>query len=100
MLQTEQKNLQQLVTKQSNKSQVGSTQLLQVLQLKEAGRSYASLIEKLYNRRMDAHYLDQHQPFQSEIARQVRPVTMAPQRSFANLVALADWIEAPTLTLE
>lgn len=99
VLQTEQKNLQQLVTKQSSKSQVGSTQLLQILQLKEAGRSYASLIEKLYNRWMDAHYLDQHQPFQSEIARQVRPATMAPQRSFANLVALADWIEAPQLSL-
>lgn len=99
VLGSEQKNLEQLVTKHSVKSEADYVPLMNVLKLTEMGRSYTSLIEKLLSQWLKASYLEQDQQFETERARQVRHSQFSSDQSVFELPSLSEWIEAPQLSL-
>lgn len=73
VLQSEQKNLNQLMTKNSPKKEVQGEQLMQSLKLNEDGKAQANLIEKFLSKWLSAQVLDASNTFQESIARQLKP---------------------------
>ncbi|MGE8645225.1 chromosome segregation protein SMC [Acinetobacter vivianii] len=98
VLLAEQKNLNQLVAKQSPKHQQNTVRLMQSLRLTAQGKSHASIIEKFLAKWLQAHLLDDEQSFQEGVARQLKSATQ--QRiQIQHLTCLSDWIEAPQSSL-
>lgn len=98
VLKAEQKNLNQLVAKQSPK-QSDAVRLMSVLQLTETGKVHASLIEKLLSQWMNARYLEQNATFESQRARQIKASELSKKSSQLTLMPFSDWIKTPQLSL-
>lgn len=99
VLQAEQKNLNQLLIKNSPKQQLQHTALMQVLTLNDAAKPHAALIEKFLAKWLDAQMLDADDNFQDSLARQLKPAAQHAPIQLANLSCLADWIESPSSSL-
>lgn len=98
VLLAEQKNLNQLVAKQSPKQQQNTLRLMQSLRLTAQGKSHASIIEKFLAKWLQAHLLEDEQSFQEGVARQLKSATQ--QRiQIQHLSCLSDWIETPQSSL-
>ncbi|KYQ84918.1 chromosome segregation protein SMC [Acinetobacter sp. NRRL B-65365] len=98
VLLAEQKNLNQLVAKQSPKHQQNTVRLMQSLRLTAQGKSHASIIEKFLAKWLQAHLLDDEQSFQEGVARQLKTATQQGIQ-IQHLTCLSDWIEAPQSSL-
>ncbi|WP_411688362.1 chromosome segregation protein SMC [Acinetobacter indicus] len=99
VLQAEQKNLNQLLIKNSPKQQLQRTALMQVLTLNDAAKPHAALIEKFLAKWLNAQMLDTEDNFQDSLARQLKPAAQHAPIQLANLSCLADWIESPSSSL-
>lgn len=116
VLLAEQKNLNQLVAKQSPKHDQNAVRLMQSLRLTVQGKSHASIIEKFLAKWLQAQLLESEQPFQEGVARQLKNpscgTTTVPhsfdkgrssplfQRGVrGDLKYLSDWIESPQFSL-
>ena len=99
ILQSEQKNLNQLLIKVSPKSQDNSVRLMQVLQLSAQGKVHASLIEKFLAKWLTAQVLDDVAHFQEGVARQLKNNPSIPTIALQGLVCLADWVLTPAYSL-
>ncbi|ESK55060.1 chromosome segregation protein SMC [Acinetobacter tjernbergiae] len=109
VLLAEQKNLNQLVAKQSPKHDQNAARLMQSLRLTAQGKTYAAIIEKFLAKWLQAHLLDDEQSFQEGVARQLK--IESPLQSYnrssplsqrgvrGDLKYLSDWIEAPESSL-
>ncbi len=97
VLLAEQKNLNQLVAKQSPKHDQNAARLMQSLRLTAQGKTHAAIIEKFLAKWLQAHLLDGEQSFQEGIARQLKS-SQQPSVQVAGC-ALSDWIEAPKSSL-
>ena len=95
VLQSEQKNLNQLLIKNSPKVQNNAVQLMQVLKLKDQAKAHANLIEKFLAKWLSAQVLDADADFVESIARQLKSNSSQDQIQVASLPCLADWIESP-----
>ncbi|NNH79018.1 chromosome segregation protein SMC [Acinetobacter sp. ANC 5380] len=95
VLQSEQKNLNQLLIKNSPKVQNDAVQLMQVLKLKDQAKAHANLIEKFLAKWLSAQVLDADADFAESIARQIKNNVSQDQIQLAGLPCLADWIESP-----
>ena len=95
VLQSEQKNLNQLLIKNSPKVQNDAVQLMQVLKLKDQAKAHANLIEKFLAKWLSAHVLDANADFAESIARQLKVDRSQERIQLAGLPCLADWIESP-----
>ncbi|OTG74426.1 chromosome segregation protein SMC [Acinetobacter terrae] len=95
VLQSEQKNLNQLLIKNSPKVQNDAVQLMQVLKLKDQAKAHANLIEKFLAKWLSAHVLDANADFAESIARQIKNNGSQDFIQLAGLPCLADWIESP-----
>lgn len=95
VLQSEQKNLNQLLIKNSPKVQNDVVQLMQVLKLKDQAKAHANLIEKFLAKWLSAQVLDANADFAESIARQLKTHVSQDQIQLAGLPCLADWIESP-----
>ncbi|MBJ9986610.1 chromosome segregation protein SMC [Acinetobacter sp. S40] len=98
VLQAEQKNLNLLVAKQSPK-QSDAIRLMAVLELSEIGKAHASLIEKLLNKWMSAHYLDKDADFEPQLSRQIKASAFLGDSLQFGLRPFAEWIKSPQLSL-
>ncbi|MCU4581011.1 chromosome segregation protein SMC [Acinetobacter gyllenbergii] len=98
VLLAEQKNLTQLVAKQSPKHDQHAVRLMQSLRLSAQAKAHANIIEKFLAKWLQAQLLENGQAFQEGIARQLKS---SPQQSvqIAELTCLSDWIEAPQSSL-
>lgn len=98
VLLAEQKNLNQLVAKQSPKHDQHAVRLMQSLRLSAQAKAHASIIEKFLAKWLQAHLIENEQAFQEGIARQLKS---SPQQlvQIAELTCLSDWIEAPQSSL-
>ncbi len=99
VLQAEQKNLNQLLIKNSPKQQLQHTALMQVLTLNDAAKPHAALIEKFLAKWLNAQMLDADDNFQDSLARQLKPAAQHAPIQLANLSCLSDWIESPSSSL-
>ncbi|WP_168383376.1 chromosome segregation protein SMC [Acinetobacter indicus] len=99
VLQAEQKNLNQLLIKNSPKQQLQHTALMQVLTLNDAAKPHAALIEKFLAKWLNAQMLDADDNFQDSLARQLKPAAQHAPIQLANLSCLAEWIESPSSSL-
>ena len=95
VLQSEQKNLNQLLIKNSPKVQNDAVQLMQVLKLKDQAKAHANLIEKFLAKWLSAQILDADADFAESIARQLKTHFSQNQIQLTGLPCLADWIESP-----
>ena len=95
VLQSEQKNLNQLLIKNSPKVQNDAVQLMQVLKLKDQAKMHANLIEKFLAKWLSAQVLDANADFAESMARQLKTHASQDQIQLAGLPCLADWIESP-----
>ncbi|OAL76205.1 chromosome segregation protein SMC [Acinetobacter sp. SFB] len=95
ILQSEQKNLNQLLIKNSPKVQQDTVQLMQVLKLKDQAKAHTHLIEKFLAKWLSAHIIDTKAGFTESIARQLKSNASQHQIQLAGLTCLADWIESP-----
>ncbi|USA51878.1 chromosome segregation protein SMC [Acinetobacter sp. C32I] len=98
VLLAEQKNLTQLVAKQSPKHDQNAVRLMQSLRLSAQAKAHANIIEKFLAKWLQAQLLENGQAFQEGIARQLKS---SPQQlvQVAELTCLSDWIEAPQSSL-
>lgn len=103
ILQSEQKNLNQLLIKQSPKAQANVVQLMQVLQLADVAKPHANLIEKFLAKWLSAQVVEPDTEFQDSRARQLKiHVTLDSQTSKIQLSgceSLSDWIASPQSSL-
>lgn len=112
VLLAEQKNLNQLVAKQSPKHDQNVVRLMQSLRLTAQGKMHAAIIEKFLAKWLQAQVLDDEQSFQEGVARQLKNpscgTTTVPHpfdkgRSSrgdrGDLKYLSDYIEAPQSSL-
>ena len=103
ILQSEQKNLNQLLIKQSPKAQADVVQLMQVLQLADVAKPHANLIEKFLAKWLSAQVVEADTEFQDSRARQLKiHVTLDSQTSKIQLSgceSLSDWIASPQSSL-
>lgn len=118
VLLAEQKNLNQLVAKQSPKHDQNAARLMQSLRLTAQGKTHAAIIEKFLAKWLQAHLLDDEQSFQEGVARQLK--IESPLQSYNRSSPLlkrgelppfikegwggfngylSDWIEAPQSSL-
>lgn len=118
VLLAEQKNLNQLVAKQSPKHDQNAARLMQSLRLTAQGKTHAAIIEKFLAKWLQAHLLDGEQSFQEGVARQLK--IESPLQSYNRSSPLlkrgelppfikegwggfngylSDWIEAPQSSL-
>ncbi|WP_420001972.1 chromosome segregation protein SMC [Acinetobacter sp. LF10] len=112
VLLAEQKNLNQLVAKQSPKHDQNAARLMQSLRLTAQAKAHANIIEKFLAKWLQARLLDGEQSFQEGVARQLKtesPLTLLLKRGelppfikegwggFNDY--LSDWIEAPQSSL-
>ncbi|EPG36763.1 chromosome segregation protein SMC [Acinetobacter colistiniresistens] len=98
VLLAEQKNLNQLVAKQSPKQDQHAVRLMQSLRLSAQAKAHASIIEKFLAKWLQAHVLDGEQSFQEGVARQLKSSQQQPIQ-VAELTCLSEWIEAPQSSL-
>ncbi|WP_436899001.1 chromosome segregation protein SMC [Acinetobacter gyllenbergii] len=98
VLLAEQKNLTQLVAKQSPKHDQNAVRLMQSLRLSAQAKAHANIIEKFLAKWLQAQLLENGQAFQEGIARQLKS---SPQQlvQIAEMTCLSDWIEAPQSSL-
>lgn len=103
ILQSEQKNLNQLLIKQSPKSQANVVQLMQVLQLTEVAKPHANLIEKFLAKWLSAQVVEADTEFQDSRARQLKVHVAVDSKTSKKQVAgcgsLSDWIASPQSSL-
>lgn len=99
ILQSEQKNLNQLLIKNNPNIQRDIVQLMQIFKLKDAAKPHANLIEKFLAKWLSAQVLDRDAVFGENIARQLKNNVTADRIQLAGLVCLADWIESPQHSL-
>ena len=103
ILQSEQKNLNQLLIKQSPKAQADVVQLMQVLQLADVAKPHANLIEKFLAKWLSAQVVEPDTVFQDSRARQLKiHVTLDSKTSKIQLSgceSLSDWIASPQSSL-
>ncbi|RLZ07940.1 chromosome segregation protein SMC [Acinetobacter sp. 2JN-4] len=115
VLLAEQKNLNQLMAKQSPKQHQDAVRLMQNLRLTAQGKAHAAIIEKFLAKWLQAYLLDDEQSFQEGVARQLRNPSQPPfdkglakhgfssplfQRGVrGDLQYLSDWIESPQSSL-
>ena len=78
VLLAEQKNLNQLVAKQSPKTTQNSVRLMQSLRLTTQGKAHATVIEEFLAKWLQAQLLEGEQPFQEGVARQLRNPSQPP----------------------
>ncbi|OTG65712.1 chromosome segregation protein SMC [Acinetobacter sp. ANC 4470] len=95
VLQSEQKNLNQLLIKNSPKARNDAVQLMQVLKLKDQAKPHANLIEKFLAKWLSAQVLDVNANFAESTARQLKSNLLQNRIQLADLECLADWIESP-----
>ncbi|MDM1762749.1 MULTISPECIES: chromosome segregation protein SMC [unclassified Acinetobacter] len=95
VLQSEQKNLNQLLVKSSKLQDNNATSLMQNLKLNAQGKTYANLIEKFLAKWLSAQFVDPQHSFQENLARQLKATTHLEKIQLENLICLADWIEFP-----
>ncbi|WP_416240562.1 AAA family ATPase [Acinetobacter sp. CFCC 10889] len=95
VLQSEQKNLNQLMAKSTVKADAKAVQLMQVLQLNAQGKQHANLVEKFLAKWLSAHVLDEQNDFVESIARQFKVSVCKDRIQLNSLPCLADWIESP-----
>ncbi len=99
VLRSEQKHLDQLVTKANPKHNPNAVQLMQVLKLNEKGKAHATLIEKFLAKWLSAQVLSKEEDFFTQQARQLKQTEIQDKICIANSTCLADWIEAPHYSL-
>ena len=99
VLQSEQKNLNQLVAKSAVKSDANVVQLMQVLQLNAQGKAQANLMEKFLAKWLSAQIVDSNSTFTESIARQLKTSDSMDKIQLNGLPCLADWIESPQYSL-
>ena len=99
VLQSEQKNLNQLMTKQSPKANAQGIQLMQSLKLNDLGKAQAQLVEKFLAKWLIAQVVDASENFQDSIARQLKATDSNQKIQLAGLSCLANWIETPKHSL-
>ncbi|MFW1754535.1 chromosome segregation protein SMC [Acinetobacter wanghuae] len=99
VLRSEQKHLDQLVTKANPKHNPNAVQLMQVLKLNEKGKAHATLIEKFLAKWLSAQVLAKDEDFFTQQARQLKQTEIQDKICIANSTCLADWIEAPHYSL-
>ncbi|AVZ85102.1 chromosome segregation protein SMC [Acinetobacter sp. WCHA45] len=98
VLLAEQKNLNQLVAKQSPKQDQHAVRLMQSLRLSTQAKTHASIIEKFLAKWLQAQLIENEQAFQEGIARQLKSSQQQPVQ-IAELTCLSEWIEAPQSSL-
>ncbi|TVT80392.1 chromosome segregation protein SMC [Acinetobacter colistiniresistens] len=98
VLLAEQKNLNQLVAKQSPKQDQHAVRLMQSLRLSAQAKAHASIIEKFLAKWLQAQLIEKGQAFQEGIARQLKSSQQQPIQ-IAELTCLSEWIEAPQSSL-
>ncbi|QIO08102.1 chromosome segregation protein SMC [Acinetobacter lanii] len=99
VLQSEQKNLNQLMAKTTVKVNANVTQLMHVLKLNDQAKPHAHLIEKFLAKWLSAHVVEDANDFQESVARQIKAGFSADRISVTELDCLADWIETPQHSL-
>ena len=98
VLLAEQKNLNQLVAKQSPKQNQDIVRLMQNLRLTAQAKVHACIIEKFLAKWLQAHLIEKDQAFQEGIARQLKSSQQQPVQ-IVELTCLSEWIEAPQSSL-
>ncbi|NNP68491.1 chromosome segregation protein SMC [Acinetobacter sp. Ac_5812] len=98
VLLAEQKNLNQLVAKQSPKQDQHAVRLMQSLRLSAQAKAHASIIEKFLAKWLQAQLIENGQAFQEGISRQLKSSPQQPIQ-VAELTCLSEWIEAPQSSL-
>ena len=99
VLQSEQKNLTQLMAKSAVNSKADTVQLMQVLTLNEHGKAHAQLVEKFLAKWLSAHIVDQNADFAESMARQLKASGSQDKIQMNGVACLADWIESPQYSL-
>ena len=99
VLQSEQKNLNQLLVKSAHANATTTTPLMQILKLNVQGKMHANLIEKLLAKWLSAQVVDPQDSFQENLARQLKATASIEKIQLENLVCLADWIESPQFSM-
>lgn len=99
VLQSEQKNLTQLMAKSAVNSKADTVQLMQVLTLNAQGKAHAQLVEKFLAKWLSAHIVDQDADFAESVARQLKATSSQDKIQLNGLACLADWIESPQYSL-
>jgi len=99
VLQSEQKNLTQLMAKSAVNSKADTVQLMQVLTLNAQGKAHAQLVEKFLAKWLSAHIVDQDADFAESVARQLKASSSQDKIQLNGLACLADWIESPQYSL-
>lgn len=103
ILQSEQKNLNQLLIKQSPKSQANVVQLMQVLHLTEVAKQHANLIEKFLAKWLSAQVVKTDTEFQDSRARQLKVHVAVDSKTskiqLSGCESLSDWIASPQSSL-
>ncbi|ENV05418.1 chromosome segregation protein SMC [Acinetobacter sp. CIP 102637] len=98
VLLAEQKNLNQLVAKQSPKQNQDIVRLMQNLRLTAQAKVHACIIEKFLAKWLQAHLIEKDQAFQEGIARQLKSSQQQPVQ-IVELTCLSEWIEVPQSSL-
>ena len=99
VLQSEQKNLTQLMAKSAVNCKADTVQLMQVLTLNAQGKAHAPLVEKFLAKWLSAHIVDQDADFAESVARQLKATSSQDKIQLNGLACLADWIESPQYSL-
>lgn len=99
VLQSEQKNLTQLMAKSAVNCKADTVQLMQVLTLNTQGKAHAQLVEKFLAKWLSAHIVDQDADFAESVARQLKASSSQDKIQLNGLACLADWIESPQYSL-
>ena len=103
ILQSEQKNLNQLLIKQSPKAQTDVVQLMQVLQLADVAKPHANLIEKFLAKWLSAQVVEADTEFQDSRARQLKIHLAVDSKTskiqLSGCESLSDWIASPQSSL-
>ena len=98
VLLAEQKNLNQLLAKQSPKQNQNAVRLMQSLRLTTQGKAHAVIIEKFLAKWLQAQLIESGQTFQEDVARQLKSSTQQ-KIQIQQLRRLNDFIEAPQSSL-
>ncbi|MCY6411779.1 chromosome segregation protein SMC [Acinetobacter sp. VNH17] len=98
VLLAEQKNLNQLVAKQSPKQNQDIVRLMQNLRLTAQGKTHAAIIEKFLAKWLQAQLVENGQSFQEGVARQLKSSEQQ-QSQINHLACLSAWIETPQSSL-
>ncbi len=103
ILQSEQKNLNQLLIKQSPKVANDVVQLMQVLQLADVAKPHANLIEKFLAKWLSAQVVEADIEFQDSRARQLKIHLAVDSKTskiqLSGCESLSDWIASPQSSL-